>query len=278
MYRIVASDMDETFLDGNHRIPAGNAEALRRLKEAGVLFVPSSGRPYASIMGNFRDIGPSLMEGSYVISYNGAFINRFGDPEPIVSAGMDLSLARELYLEGRELGLCVHVYTPSGLVYTCDEPESERRYLSALTRIRHFDSAAFDDLSFTGGEGVVKVIYMSDDFAGLKRLGAEIAPGLTERGCSVTYSSGRYLELMPAGIDKGAGLARLAGMLGVDMADTIGMGDSANDREMIEAAGLGVGVANATEDLRPFCDVVLDSASNDGALAEVFDRFIQPTL
>ena len=30
MYRIVASDMDETFLDGEHKIPAVNVEAIRR--------------------------------------------------------------------------------------------------------------------------------------------------------------------------------------------------------------------------------------------------------
>ncbi len=45
MYKLIASDMDETFLDGTHSIPAANVEALRRLRELGVLFVPSSGRP-----------------------------------------------------------------------------------------------------------------------------------------------------------------------------------------------------------------------------------------
>ena len=43
MYKLIASDMDETFLDGAHRIPAANVDALRRLRELGVLFVPSSG-------------------------------------------------------------------------------------------------------------------------------------------------------------------------------------------------------------------------------------------
>ena len=74
MYKLVASDMDETFLDGHHRIPAANLNALRRMRELGVLFVPSSGRPYQSIMANFADIDQELLQGSYVISYNGGFI------------------------------------------------------------------------------------------------------------------------------------------------------------------------------------------------------------
>lgn len=47
MYRLVASDMDETFLDSNHAIPEANIRALKRMKELGVLLVPSSGRWYS---------------------------------------------------------------------------------------------------------------------------------------------------------------------------------------------------------------------------------------
>ena len=43
---------------------------------------------------------------------------------------------------------------------------------------------------------------------------------------------------------------------------------------MIEAAGLGVGVANVTDDVRPFCDAVLRASADDGAIAEVVERFI----
>ena len=63
-------------------------------------------------------------------------------------------------------------------------------------------------------------------------------------GVEITFSSKRYLELMPAGVDKGAGLTHLADMLGIPMSEVIAVGDSANDLSMIKAAGLGVGVTN----------------------------------
>lgn len=44
MYRLIASDMDEMFLDADHVIPASSLRALKRMRELGVLFVPSSGR------------------------------------------------------------------------------------------------------------------------------------------------------------------------------------------------------------------------------------------
>ena len=43
MYRLVASDMDETFLDADHAIPASNLRALKRMRELGVLFVLRAG-------------------------------------------------------------------------------------------------------------------------------------------------------------------------------------------------------------------------------------------
>lgn len=39
--------MDETFLDSNHAIPEANIRSLKRMKELGVLLVPSSGRWYS---------------------------------------------------------------------------------------------------------------------------------------------------------------------------------------------------------------------------------------
>ena len=89
MYKLIASDMDETFLDGAHHIPAPNIAVLKRLRELGIHFVPCSGRPYRSIVNNFARIDQSLMEGSYIISYNGGFINRYGDPTPFVTTSMD---------------------------------------------------------------------------------------------------------------------------------------------------------------------------------------------
>ena len=44
MYRLVASDMDETFLDSGHEVPETNIEAIRELRKLGCLFVPASGR------------------------------------------------------------------------------------------------------------------------------------------------------------------------------------------------------------------------------------------
>lgn len=276
MYRLVMSDMDETFLDEHHRIPAANVRALERMHELGIRFAPSSGRPYASIADNLAALPPHLLEDLYIVSYNGGFINRYGDSEPLTRCGITPQAAEALYRLGLERGLCVHIYTEGGDVYACDAPDGEHRYLASLSFVRFFESNAHPTLSFLAGTNVVKVIFMSEDFDELKRVGGELDGVARDLGLETTYSSGRYLEFMPAGVDKGAGLRRLAALLEIPLEQCVGVGDSANDLAMIEAAGLGVGVANVTDDVRPFCDAVLETTGMAGAFEELVERYLEP--
>lgn len=275
VYRLVASDMDETFLDSNHAIPPANLRALRRMRELGVLFVPSSGRWYSSIMDNFPGEARELLEGSYVLSYNGGFINRVGDPEPLTTCGLSRACAEELYARGRELGLAMHINVADGHVFVPDADDDERAYLASISGVTHVNSKDHPDLSFLEGRDIVKILYVNRDFDALQELGASLAPVAERLGVEVTFSSKRYLEFMPAGVNKGTGLARLAEMLEIPLSEVIAVGDSANDLSMIQAAGLGVGVANVTDDVRPSCDVVLDTTGMDGAFEELVERFLE---
>ena len=274
MYRLVASDMDETFLNDRHRVPEVNKHALERMRELGVLFVPSSGRPYQSIVNTLAELDRSLLEGSYVISYNGGFINRFGDPEPLRSMTIDRPSVEVLYAWGVEHRKAMHVYTASGTAFTQFLPAEEREYLSCFSGIVELDDAVHT-LDFADSN-LVKIIFMDLDCAACHRIGDELSTLLDPTKVSVTYSSSRYVEFVPAGMDKGAGLKHLAELLGIPIAETIGVGDSTNDLAMIQAAGLGVGVANVTDDVRPYCDIVLETTGAAGAFPELVERVLEP--
>ena len=44
MIKLIASDMDGTFLDGNECVPEGSYDLVMRLRDAGIQFVASSTR------------------------------------------------------------------------------------------------------------------------------------------------------------------------------------------------------------------------------------------
>ncbi len=275
MYKLIASDMDETFLDGAHHIPAPNIAALKRLRELGIHFVPCSGRPYRSIVNNFARIDQSLMEGSYIISYNGGFINRYGDPTPFVTTSMDRASLEAVYQYAVDHRQAVHVYAADGTVFTQFLPPEEQRYITGLNGVVAVGDHVHD-LRFADDKELAKILLMDTDMTRCRQMGEELAQVLDPSKVAITYSSNRYVEFMPAGMNKGVGLRRLADMLGIDYADTIGFGDAANDIEMLQAAGMGVGVANVSDDARPYCDLVLSKTGGEGALPELVERVIEP--
>ena len=93
----------------------------------------------------------------------------------------------------------------------------------------------------------------------------------------VSYSSNRYIEFNHQGVNKGQGLKKLADILGVDIKETIAIGDNFNDLSMIKVAGLGVGVQNTVEDMKKECDVITKATNNENAVAEVISKYILGT-
>lgn len=73
-----------------------------------------------------------------------------------------------------------------------------------------------------------------------------------------------FWEVMPAGCSKGRGMRQLADRLGIPMADTVAIGDSSNDLEMLQCAGTGIAMGNATEAVRDIADYVTTDVMEDG--------------
>lgn len=72
------------------------------------------------------------------------------------------------------------------------------------------------------------------------------------------------LELSPAAVDKGIGLEMLCKYLNIPVEETIVVGDSFNDLPILRKAGLSVAVANAREQVRELCDVMVTDNEHDG--------------
>ena len=66
------------------------------------------------------------------------------------------------------------------------------------------------------------------------------------------------------GIDKGKSLDVLLNYLGMERKDLIAVGDSFNDKSMIENAGLGVCMGNGREEIKKIADFVTLSNDDDG--------------
>ena len=100
----------------------------------------------------------------------------------------------------------------------------------------------------------------------------EVREVMRDLGVKV-LDTGFAIHLQPKGISKGLALRKLAADMGVPVQEFLAIGDSENDLEMIEAAGVGVAVANATHAVRAAADYVTEKRDGDG-FVEAMTRYL----
>ena len=272
MYRLIASDLDETLLDDSHHVPERVQRAVTAARERGVRFVPCTGRPGPSVAPTLAELGLLGAPGEYVLGFNGGVLTENSAPEePITSCQLPRDVARRLYARGVELGLCIHAYT-LGPLFVYDYLPEERAHIEGRLDIRETFARELDEA--VGELTVVKLLYMSLDMDRLRAVARELdEEGLTD-GLDVVYSSNRYLEFNAAGVNKGTGLLALAVRSWRPPRGGHGHRRQLQRRGNAGAAGLGVAVANASEEARAAAGYVCEADNNVGGVAEAIERFV----
>lgn len=82
-------------------------------------------------------------------------------------------------------------------------------------------------------------------------------------------SAGGIVDMVANGVNKGAALRALVAILGVPMEQTLALGDDENDIPLLQAAGLGVAMGNARDEIKAVADVVTRSNGEDGWAAAI---------
>ena len=90
---------------------------------------------------------------------------------------------------------------------------------------------------------------------------------------TVVKSAPFFLEFLNKKVNKGTGVELLASHLGVKQDEIITMGDAGNDLHMIEYAGMGIAMGNATDDIKAIANYITDSNSEDG-VAKAIEKFV----
>lgn len=73
-----------------------------------------------------------------------------------------------------------------------------------------------------------------------------------------------FWEVIPAGCSKGRGMEELAQTLGISVKETVAIGDSSNDLEMLQQAGTSIAMGNATQAIQDMADYVTTDVMEDG--------------
>ena len=256
-YRIIASDLDGTLLNNTSEVSSENLSAITALAEQGVYFAPSSGRTLMEMPENIRE-HPSLR---YISHSNGAvLLDRKTGKRCLNCISQEQAALVWKLIENLEVHIAVRW---NGNCYT--DARFHTKEAHAYFRVAPIQSKVVFDFgiptdnfsAFLESLQDIEVIALSfrnaEDLAACNAFLAKAGGFLTAEPCE------RLLEIFNENAGKGNTLLQLADMIHVDRAATIGVGDSDNDMTMIQAAGLGLAVANATPELKAAADEIICS-------------------
>ncbi|WP_406660112.1 phosphoglycolate phosphatase [Methanolobus sp. ZRKC3] len=85
------------------------------------------------------------------------------------------------------------------------------------------------------------------------------------------------IHIKSSRINKGTGLIEISKLMGLKVSDFVAIGDSINDVELLETAGLAVAVGNADDFVKDIADYVAESSYGDGT-AEAIDHLLSKGL
>lgn len=270
MYKMFVSDLDETLLRSDGTVSLENIAAIKSLTSLGVKFVPNTGRSYFSVQPLLKTLGLFQKEQQFVISYNGACIIENKDLRIIQSNELPYEQAKVIFdIMSHFENTTVHVYTLTDL-FIYNPSKNDNAYLS--TRGVDFHVLKDHDFSQFANKKIMKVIAANTSLK--KRIEIhDLIEWSFEKKITVTYSSGRYVEVNKLGVDKGVATIKLGEKLGIDANEILGIGDSMNDLALLKKVGMPVAVQNGLDEVKKVAKYIT-SADNSTGIAEAINKFI----
>ncbi|TAK32142.1 MAG: HAD family phosphatase [Chloroflexota bacterium] len=261
-YKLVALDLDGTVISTDLLVSPRVKAAVRQAMEAGMVVTLATGRMFRAALPYAQE----LELRAPLICYQGAMIKNPEDQRVLYHQPVPLHLARQVLQVVQEQGLHVNVYLDDQLYVS-----EINRWAQAYANIARVPINAVGDLSAFLKADPTKMVIVSDP-----PVNDVVSRELKERFRDVLFITKSYpifCEVAHPECSKSQALARLCDLLGIKQHETVAVGDNANDADMVEWAGLGVAMGNATQEVLDVAQMVTGTVQEDG-VARVLEGLV----
>lgn len=262
MIKLVALDLDDTLLNTELAISPSTAEAIHRAVERGVTVTLATGRMYSSALPYALELGLNVP----LITYHGALVKTSITKEVIYHRTIPLGLAQQIAKVIRNLGFHLNVYMNDKLY-----AESGNPHIAGYSNLARVPHTEVKDI-FAAIKHEPDKFLVIDEERKLDGL-AQTLRELVGNTLHITKSKPYFLEITHPQATKGQAMDALVRYLGVQRSQVMAVGDSYNDLDMLEYAGVGVAMGNARQEIQQRADFVTSSNDEDG-VAEAIYKFV----
>ena len=247
--RIIGFDLDGTLLNSEKHIAEHTREVLTRAVEQGIWILPVTGRPLGGLPKEVVEF-PGVQ---YAITANGA---------RIMEIFSDYDALREVYYGGKGYAEAEEF---SRVGEYMRSPQ-----MAAYVRATRTPVPDILQLIREKGQDTDKVqgVFKIDEERTEARKRLEAVEGI-----EVTGALSNNIEVNAVGVDKGNAILWFADHLGIPHEEVAGFGDGNNDIQLLKKAGIGVAMANATDQVKAVSDYITGTNDEDG-VATFIEKYI----
>lgn len=286
MIKLIASDMDGTLLNHNHKIPKENVKLINFAKNQGIEFVVATGRAYYEAL-------PALNEENIncdVISFNGGVV--YDKNGNIIS--ITPMLPKDLYYTIeilKSFDISYQLYTKN-TIYTTSIETDINAYIDLIRSngyepdVEHLRAEAQQKLEvgyITEVENIelylnekenppIKIIAISNDISKLENAAKLLSENTS---ISVTSSGANNIEIMHKNATKGKALKEIAKIYGINLENAVAIGDNLNDQAMLDIVGYSVAMKNGNIKLKEQAKYVTEKTNSEGGVADTIFKLIE---
>lgn len=274
--KLIAFDLDGTFLDDEKNIPEKNIRALQAAAERGIVCLPATGRLATGIP---KEVF-SLPGVEYVLASNGATVYHIPTGQAVYRAELS-----------PETGLRLCDYMDKlPVIYDCFQWERGYMSRSMYRRVPEYLSGTpvlmkyvlqlrrpVEDLRRTlikrwQPMQKMQMFYLPQDME-LRQQQLALLPGLFPE-LKISSSVPNNIEFNAGGADKWQAISALCTRLGIDPEATVAFGDASNDISMLRGAGMGYAMLNGDEAAKSAAPAVTEADNNNAGVGETIFRLI----
>jgi len=270
--KLIALDLDGTLLDSNKLLSSRNRAALQAAADRGVWIVPATGRFFLGIPDTVRQL-PFLR---CAITINGAEVWDARTETALYRCEIPAEEAERLYDRFDAMPVMYDCYQDG---WGWIKQEFFDRFASITDNRFEIDMIHMLRTSLADFRGTMRQrnrpiqkcqLFFTDPDLRLVQLHelAEQYPDL-----AITTSIENNIEINRKDANKGAALGALCQSLGLRTEESMAFGDGLNDVTMLCAAGMGVAMGNACEEVRARADLVAPPNDEDG-VARIIEQYV----
>ena len=288
MYKLVAIDLDGTMLDSYGRVTENTKNTIKKVEEQGVEVVIASGRPIDSI----KTIAKEIESKNYFIAGNGAIVYDVKKDEIIYEKTMSKEKVLEIIKICEENSISYNVYTEQEILATSlkynvlyyhkenlKKEESKRTKINIVNNMYEYIKDKEDarflkiticDESKSVFNSIIRKLREINDIEILEV--SHMARKTIVQGTEEYPISYYYTEISTNDVDKWNAIEFLIKKLNIKREEVMVIGDNANDKMMIEKAGLGIAMKQSAPSIIELADEVTEGNNEDG-VAKILQKY-----